>query len=147
MLGTDMPPGCEPGDIRRGRRGYDPERRANRVRDRDGAERRRERAEASAVLELNIPYGIDVEVEELPAKDSTAQVRERSMNDDDLVSGGKLNIGTSLISIDAQTGLNDNDGVVITIESKDDLQPGFYTIAGRVFQTSGQISWQPPGFE
>ena len=94
-------------------------------------------ADASAVLELNVQYGIDVEVEEFSETDSTAEVCDRSMDDDDLTSEGQLNIGTWLMSVDAETGLNENDGVVITIEPKDDLQPGFYTIAGRIVQTSG----------
>jgi hypothetical protein len=94
-------------------------------------------ADASAILELNVPYGIDVEVEEFPESDDTLEVCDRPMADDGLVSDGQLNIDTSLVSPDMETGLNENDGVAITIEPKDDLNPGFYTIAGRIVQTSG----------
>jgi hypothetical protein len=74
-------------------------------------------ADASAVLELNVPAGIDVEVDS---------------NDSDLKEA-QMGPGTWLLKIDA----GEQGDLEITIEPKDDAKPGFYTITGRIVQISG----------
>ena len=84
-------------------------------------------ADAAAVLELNVPAGIDVELTNISdgAEGTT------------VVSEAQLSRNTWLVVVKSTAGNADNDGVRITIEPKDDLKPGFYTITGRLVQTSG----------
>ncbi|MDA1096290.1 MAG: hypothetical protein O3B84_03430 [Chloroflexi bacterium] len=42
-----------------------------------------------------------------------------------------------MLTVPADSGADDGDGVEITIEPKDGLTPGFYTIVGRLIQIGG----------
>jgi hypothetical protein len=72
-------------------------------------------ADGNAILELNVPRGIDVEV------DSSGDLDE-----------AQLTRNSWVMTVD---GESDGD-IEITIEGKDDLKPGFYTISGRIVQVS-----------
>lgn len=75
-------------------------------------------AVVSAILELSIPAGLDIEVE--PSSGSN-------------VEEAQLNKGTWLLRVPTSA----SGTVNIYIEPKDDAKPGFYTITGRVVQISG----------
>ena len=94
-------------------------------------------ADASAYLELAVPIGIDVEVEEFSSSLTAPVPCRAKMRDDNLVSEGQLGPGTWLMAVSALSGLDENDGIQITIEPKDDISPGFYSISGRIIQTAG----------
>ena len=72
---------------------------------------------ANALLELNVPAGIDLDVEESGTAIDEAQ---RSRN-------------SWLLQV---TAGDTSDTLDITISPKDDLQPGFYTLTGRLTQVS-----------
>jgi hypothetical protein len=73
---------------------------------------------ANAILELNVPAGIDVEVEE---DGGSSGIEEAQLTRTSWLS--KIDTGAS-------GTLN------ITISPKDDLLPGFYTITGRLVQVA-----------
>jgi hypothetical protein len=75
-------------------------------------------ADSNAVLELNVPRGIDVEVEE--------------DNDAGGISEAQLTRSSWLMRINSgATGF-----LNISISPKDDLAPGFYTVTGRLVQVA-----------
>ncbi|MBI4311648.1 MAG: hypothetical protein HY681_07685 [Chloroflexi bacterium] len=74
-------------------------------------------ADANAVLELVPPAGVDVEVAPSGAGISEAQMSKSSW----------------LLKVD--TG--NSNTLDITLEPKDDLKPGFYTLTGRIVQITG----------
>ncbi|MBI4310308.1 MAG: hypothetical protein HY681_00895 [Chloroflexi bacterium] len=69
-------------------------------------------ADANAIVELNVPRGIDVEDE--------GASRQMSGN-------------AWLLTVPA----NSSDALEMRVSPKDDLKPGFYTISGRIVQISG----------
>ncbi len=76
---------------------------------------------ANGILELSVPAGIDVEVDQNAGNDVTALAR--------------LNKHTWLFTLQSPT--NDaNTDVWVLVESKDDAAPGFYTISGRIIQVA-----------
>lgn len=83
-------------------------------------------AAAAAILELNVPKGIDVEV------GTTAGVGT------DAVAAGQLSRNSWLLTLGSTCGNGaalGADGIVLTISPKDNLAPGFYTISGRIVQS------------
>ena len=76
---------------------------------------------ASAIMELDIPSGIDVEMEETGTGMSEARLGPNSW----------------LIVLPADAGTDNNDGLVITFRPRDNIQPGYYQLNGRIIQTSG----------
>ena len=105
--------------------------------------------DAAAMLELAVPAGIDVEVEEYsdspdqhrgnpPAFECKSDMDE--IGDETFVNESKQSRDAWLLFLDAGTGTGGKtygDGVRLTVEPKDDLKPGFYTISGRLVQISG----------
>jgi len=77
---------------------------------------------ASALLELNAPKGIDVEL---------------SQTGDASVAEAQLSRNSWLLVVPSAAGTGNDDGLVLTIEPKDDIAPGFYTITGRLVQIEG----------
>jgi len=69
-------------------------------------------ADANAMVELNVPRGIDVE---------------------DEGAGRQMSATVWLLTVPA----NSSDGLELRVSPKDDLKPGFYTISGRIVQISG----------
>ncbi|MBI2917532.1 MAG: hypothetical protein HYY01_06005 [Chloroflexi bacterium] len=74
----------------------------------------------NGILELNVPAGIDVDAEGV---------------DDASTNFAQLNRTTYLFSL-AIGASNDTADVKVTVESKDDAAPGFYTITGRIIQVA-----------
>ena len=74
-------------------------------------------ADGNAILELNAPKGIDVEVDETSANLGEAQMGPSAW----------------LLFVDK----DNTDSLSITVSPKDDLKPGFYTISGRIVQITG----------
>ena len=74
-------------------------------------------ATANALLELNVPAGIDLDVEESGTAIDEAQ----------------LNRNSWLLQV---TAGDTSDTLDITISPKDNLQPGFYTLTGRLTRVS-----------
>ncbi len=72
---------------------------------------------ANFILELHIPAGVDVDAEN--ADDATL---------------AQLTKNTWLGTMDASP--NGADDINVTVESKDDAAPGFYTISGRIIQVA-----------
>ena len=101
-------------------------------------------AGAAAALELNVPQGIDVELQEFSDSDNdSTNTCSASMDDDGVVEEAQfaranwlMTVGGSSVAA-STAGDQDDDGVRITIEPKDDLKPGFYTLNGRIVQVSG----------
>ena len=88
----------------------------------DGFVRNDSGADGAVMLELNVPAGIDVELDELGDDMGEAQLTRSSW----------------LLLVDDVAGtVDDDDGFRLTVEPKDDLKPGFYTITGRLVQISG----------
>lgn len=79
-------------------------------------------ADANAMLELRVPDGIDVEVEELVGSPGNIEEAQMSPN-------------TWLLKV--KEGVDHNDLLTIDVSPKDSLQPGFYSLAGRVVQIEG----------
>ena len=94
-------------------------------------------ADASTVLELSVPAGIDVEVEQFSSTAGGAQPCSASMSDDGVTQEAQLSPQTWLAMVGKDAGVDNNDGLRATIEPKDDLKPGCYTISGRLVQISG----------
>ncbi len=74
-------------------------------------------AAANGILELNVPAGVDVELEPTAGTITEAQMSKNVW---------------LLRQTSAGTG-----ALEITISPKDDLKPGFYTISGRIVQITG----------
>ncbi|MBI2916705.1 MAG: hypothetical protein HYY01_01815 [Chloroflexi bacterium] len=74
---------------------------------------------ANAILELSVPAGIDVEVDEVAGADVTL---------------ARLTKNTWLLTMDAVP--DGSEDIRIIVESKDDAAPGFYTISGRIIQVA-----------
>lgn len=72
-------------------------------------------SDGNAILELNVPRGIAIEV------DSTGALDE-----------ARFSRNSWLMRVDGES----TGDILITIESKDDLKPGFYTISGRIVQVA-----------
>jgi hypothetical protein len=70
-------------------------------------------------MELNVPAGIDFEVDDLDGDISEAQLNRKSW----------------LMKLDTVSFGSYGDQE-ITIPPKDDLRPGFYTITGRIVQVA-----------
>ncbi|MBI2916509.1 MAG: hypothetical protein HYY01_00810 [Chloroflexi bacterium] len=75
-------------------------------------------APANFILELNAPAGIDVD-----AEDSNPEVKLAQLSKN-------VYLGTLAVSNNA------TDDIIVTVESKDDAAPGFYTITGRIIQVA-----------
>ena len=73
--------------------------------------------QANTIMELNVPAGIDVEVDDLDGDISEAQLNRKSW----------------LMKLDT-VSLGSSGDLEIAISPKDDLRPGFYTITGRIVQ-------------
>ncbi|MBI2916508.1 MAG: hypothetical protein HYY01_00805 [Chloroflexi bacterium] len=71
---------------------------------------------ANGILELSVPAGIDVQV-----------------NESGTATEAQLNRNTWLFTLPSPSA---GSGLVITVESKDDAAPGFYTITGRIIQVA-----------
>ena len=78
-------------------------------------------AQANAILELNVPAGVDVEVEE----SADAGLRE-----------AQLTRNTWLMQVPVGETGDATDTIDVTISPKDDMKPGFYTITGRIIQVA-----------
>ena len=76
-------------------------------------------ASANAVLTLNVPAGLDVDAEGTNDASSFAQ----------------LSKNTYLFVVDNSTDSSTVD-ITVTVESKDDAAPGFYTITGKIIQVA-----------
>ena len=76
-------------------------------------------ANANGILELNAPAALDIYAQGANDASSFAQ----------------LNKTTYLMVVDNATS-NATADVTVTIESKDDAAPGFYTITGRIIQVA-----------
>ena len=74
-------------------------------------------ADGNAIMELNVPRGIDVEVEA-----STGTTLKEA----------QLTRSSWLMVVNS----GNSETIDITIESKDDIKPGFYTISGRIVQVA-----------
>lgn len=84
---------------------------------------------ANAVLELNVPAGIDVEPDD-------------NGNSGRAVDMAQMSASTWLFTLDPTDDTSDqgtvlDQDIVIVVEPKDDLKPGFYTISGRIVQIGG----------
>ncbi len=77
-------------------------------------------AAANAMLELNVPAGVDVEVED--SNNATTALQEAQMTKN----GWLLYVASG-----------NTETLNITVSPKDDLMPGFYTISGRITQITG----------
>jgi len=77
---------------------------------------------ANAMLSLNVPKGIDVEVGSDP--------------NDDEIKEAQLSAKQWLLSVESDAGDSEPDSLNITVSPKDDLMPGFYTITGRIVQVA-----------
>ena len=75
---------------------------------------------ANAVLELNVPAGVDVETEESGSAIAVAQLSRK----------------TWLMTVASDPDNSEIDMLNITISPKDSLAPGFYTITGQLLQIS-----------
>ena len=75
--------------------------------------------QANAIMELNVPAGIDFEVDDLDGDISEAQLNHKSW----------------LMKLDT-VSLGSSGDLEIAISPKDDLRPGFYTITGRIVQVA-----------
>ena len=75
--------------------------------------------QANAIMELNVPAGIDFEVDDLDGDISEAQLNRKSW----------------LMKLDT-VSLGSSGDLEIAISPKDDLRPGFYTITGRIVQAA-----------
>lgn len=80
---------------------------------------------ANAVLELNIPAGLDVDVE---------AVDEGASGD---IAEARIGPNSWLMKIGPESSAHADDRIRIEIEPKDDAMPGFYNISGRIVQISG----------
>ena len=76
-------------------------------------------AQANAIMELNVPAGIDFEVDDLDGDTSEVQLNRKSW----------------LMKLDT-VSLGSSGELEIAISPKDDLRPGFYTITGRILQAA-----------
>ena len=70
----------------------------------------------AAMLELNVPAGIDVELED---------------------DGGSIDEAQASRNTWLMVVPDGSNNVLLQIEPKDDIAPGFYTISGRIVQISG----------
>ena len=75
--------------------------------------------QANTIMELNVPAGIDVEVDDLDGDISEAQLNRKSW----------------LMKLDTAS-LRSSRDLEVAILQKDDLRPGFYTITGRIVQVA-----------
>ena len=75
--------------------------------------------QANTIMELNVPAGIDVEVDDLDGDISEAQLNRKSW----------------LMKLDTAS-LRSSRDLEVAISQKDDLRPGFYTITGRIVQVA-----------
>ncbi len=73
---------------------------------------------ANFILELNAPAGIDVVAEDSNPEVALAQLNRNTY------------LGTLAVSNNA------TDDIIVSVESKDDAAPGFYTITGRIIQVA-----------
>ena len=82
-------------------------------------------ADAAAILELDVPAGIDVEL----------------VSEDSEIGEAQMARGVWLMTFEDGVGNAEdsegNDEFELRIEPKDDLKPGFYTITGRLVQIGG----------
>ena len=75
--------------------------------------------QANVIMELNVPAGIDFEVDDLDGDTSEVQLNSKSW----------------LMKLDT-VSLGSSGELEIAISPKDDLSPGFYTITGRILQAA-----------
>ena len=75
--------------------------------------------QANVIMELNVPAGIDFEVDDLDGDTSEVQLNSKSW----------------LMKLDT-VSLGSSGELEIAISPKDDLRPGFYTITGRIVQAA-----------
>ena len=79
--------------------------------------------QANAIMELNVPAGIDFEVDDLDGDISEAQLNRKSW----------------LMKLDT-VSLGSSGDLEIAFSPKDDLRPGFYTITGRIVQVANSTN-------
>ena len=75
--------------------------------------------QANVIMELNVPAGIDFEVDDLDGDTSEVQLNRKSW----------------LMKLDT-VSLGSSSDLEIAISPKDGLRPGFYTITGRIVQAA-----------
>lgn len=75
--------------------------------------------QANVIMELNVPAGIDFEVDDLDGDTSEVQLNSKSW----------------LMKLDT-VSLGSSGDLEIAFSPKDDLRPGFYTITGRIVQAA-----------
>lgn len=75
--------------------------------------------QANVIMELNVPAGIDFEVDDFGGDTSEVQLNSKSW----------------LMKLDT-VSLGSSGELEIAISPKDDLRPGFYTITGRIVQAA-----------
>ena len=88
-------------------------------------------SDTSAILELNVPSNIDVEM-------TTASVgADGGSLTDNVVDEGQLSRNKWLMTVGSEAGTDDDDGITLIIRPERLITPGFYTITGRLFQIEG----------
>ncbi len=88
-------------------------------------------SDTSAILELNVPSNIDVEM-------TTATVSaDGSSLTENVVDEGQLARNKWLMTVGSEAGTDDDDGITLIIRPERLITPGFYTITGRLFQIEG----------
>ncbi|MDP6514745.1 MAG: hypothetical protein QF878_16345 [SAR202 cluster bacterium] len=88
-------------------------------------------SDTSAILELNVPQNIDVEM-------TTASVSASGGSlTDNVVDEGQLARNKWLMTVGSEAGTDDDDGITLIIRPERLITPGFYTITGRLFQIEG----------
>ena len=93
---------------------------------------------AVARMELNIPTGIDAELADID------RPREGGSNVNafggpivrNVVREARTTASTWTLILGAGAGQDNDDGVTLLLEPKDDIQPGFYSITGRIVETN-----------
>jgi hypothetical protein len=90
-------------------------------------------SDTSAVFELNVPQNIDVElIEASVGADSTS-----IGSGENVVNEAQFGRNKWLLTVGAEAGEGDDDGVTLIIRPERLITPGFYTITGRLFQVEG----------
>ena len=99
---------------------------------------------ASAVLELDVPGNVDIELEEFSGAiaEECPTVEGQwfgQLGDSTFIDEVQLARYTWLMTVDAEAGTPNAlfNGVRLLVEGHDSIKPGFYTISGRITQIDG----------